>query len=477
MKTKKSKLDLSSIRTVSLLYFIIFAVFLLLLVWFLQSFLINNYYEEMRISEIRNSARMLENKYRLSDEAFETAALDISKNSGVYIRVSSTDGVNSYNFASGMPPSSIGYDYEIAAADSKLKSSDLNSVSMTTKEDDSDLYTLVSASYLNPESKDEVLYLVAPLYPVRSTVQILRSQFKLITIFALVVAVILALYLSRRLSGPIDNITKSAVELSKGNFNVKFNGGMFTETNELARTLNTASYEMQRSESYQKDLIANVTHDLKTPLTMIKSYAEMIDDLSGDDPKKRKEHLGVIISEADRLNKLVSDMLAMSRLQSGSIIMDKSKFNIVSAAEEVFSTYKYLSDQEGYKIKFTKPKATYVYGDVDKIKQVMINFISNAIKYSEDDKNIEISLKRAFSGKTIRFSVLDHGIGIPSDEIGHVWDRYYRTSANHKQSVEGSGLGLSIVKGILSLHNANYGVNSKEGEGSEFWFEMDVVKK
>ena len=477
MKTKKSKIDLSSIRTVSLLYFVIFAVFLLLLVWFLQNFLINHYYEEMRISEIRNSARMLENKYRLSNKAFETAAFDVSKNSGVYIRVSSPDGVNSYNFASGMPPSSIGYDYEIAAADSKLKSSDLNSVSITTKEDDSNLYTLVSASYLNPESKEEVLYLVAPLYPVRSTVQILRSQFQLITIFALIVAVILALYLSRRLSGPIDSITKSAVKLSKGNFNVKFNGGMFTETNELARTLNTASYEMQRSESYQKDLIANVTHDLKTPLTMIKSYAEMIDDLSGDDPKKRKEHLRVIISEADRLNKLVSDMLAMSRLQSGNITLDKSKFNIVAAAEEVFSTYKYLSDQEGYDIKFIKPKDTYVYGDVDKIKQVMINFISNAIKYSKDDKNIEISLKKAFSGKTIRFSVLDHGIGIPSDEIGHVWDRYYRTSANHKQSVEGSGLGLSIVKGILALHNANYGVNSKEGEGSEFWFEMDVVKK
>lgn len=477
MKTRKSRIDLSSIRTVSLLYFVLFAVVLLLLVWFLQNFLINNYYEEMRISEIRNSARMLENKYRMSSKAFEDAAVDVSKNSGVYIRVSSKDGVDSYNFASGIPPASIGYDYEIEAADSKLKNSDLTSVSITAKEDDSDLYTLVSASYLNPESKDEVLYLVAPLYPVRSTVQILRSQFQLITLFTLIVAVILALYLSRRLSGPIDNITKSAVELSKGNFNVKFNGGMFTETNELARTLNTASYEMQRSESYQKDLIANVTHDLKTPLTMIKSYAEMIDDLSGDDPKKRKEHLRVIISEADRLNKLVSDMLAMSRLQSGSIIMDKSKFNIVAAAEEVFATYKYLSDQEGYTIKFNKPKATYVYGDVDKIKQVMINFISNAIKYSEDNKNIEISLKRAFSGKSIRFSVLDHGVGIPSDEISHVWDRYYRTSANHKQSVEGNGLGLSIVKGILSLHNANYGVNSKEGEGSEFWFEMDVVKK
>lgn len=477
MKTKKSRFDFSSIRTVSLLYFVIFAVLLLLLVWFLQNFLINNYYEEMRISEIRTSAKMLENKYHFNRKAFNDAAVDVSKNSGVYILVSSSDGTISYNYGAGVQPVSLGYDYEISEANTNLRNSNLNSVSITTKEDDSDLYTLVYASYLNPNSKDEILYLVAPLYPVRSTVQILRSQFHLITIFSLIVAVVLALYLSRRLSGPIDNITKSAVELSKGNFNVKFNGGMFTETNELARTLNTASYEMQRSDSYQRDLIANVTHDLKTPLTMIKSYAEMINDISGDNPKKRKEHLRVIISEADRLNKLVSDMLAMSRLQSGNIILEKTKFNIVEAAEEVFETYKYLSEQDGYTIKFNKPKATYVYGDLDKIKQVMINFISNAIKYSEDNKNIEINLKKAFSGKTIRFSVLDHGVGIPADELSHVWDRYYRTSANHKQSVDGNGLGLSIVKGILSLHNANYGVTSKEGVGSEFWFEMDVVKK
>lgn len=477
MKTKKSRIDWGSIRTVSLLYFVLFAVFLLLLIWLLQNFLINNYYEEMRISETRKSARILENKYQADSGAFERAAVDISKNSGVYIRVSTPDGIKSYNAGSSMQSVSIGYDYEIDTAKIKLISSGLDSVSVMLKENDSDLYTLVYASYLNPNSQSEIMYLVAPLYPVRSTVLILRSQLELITIFALIIAVILALYLSRRLSAPIDNITNSAVELSRGNFNVKFNGGMFTETNKLARTLNTASYEMQRSDSYQRDLIANVTHDLKTPLTMIKSYAEMIDDISGDNPVKRKEHLQVIISEADRLNKLVSDMLTMSRLQSGSTPMNKKKFDIVAAAEEVFATYDYLSEQDGYKITFNKPRATYVYGDVDKIKQVMINFISNAIKYSEDNKVIEINLKRAFSARTIRFSVIDHGVGIPSDEIGHVWDRYYRTSANHKQSVEGNGLGLSIVKGILSLHNANYGVNSKEGEGSEFWFEMNIVKK
>lgn len=105
----------------------------------------------------------------------------------------------------------------------------------------------------------------------------------------------------------------------------------------------------------------------------------------------------------------------------------------------------------------------------------MTNLISNAVKYCGKDKFIKIDVKR--SGKKIRFDVIDHGDGIPSEELSHVWDRYYRTSANHERQIEGTGLGLAIVKGILSLHNADYGVKSKEGEGSDFWFEMDIIKK
>ena len=265
------------------------------------------------------------------------------------------------------------------------------------------------------------------------------------------------------------------MELSHGNYNVKFNGGMFTETNELARTLNTASYEMQKTDFYQRDLIANVSHDLKTPLTMIKSYAEMINDISGDNPEKRKEHLKVIITEADRLNKLVSDMLSASKIQSNNLELDKEIFDLVAVTEEIVATYKVLNEQDGYHIRLNKCKATYVLGDKEKIKQVLSNFVSNAIKYCGEDRVVIVDVKRI--GKKVRVDVIDHGDGIASDELSHVWERYYRTSANRNRTIEGSGLGLSIVKGILVLHNANYGVKSKVGQGSDFWFEMDTVKK
>jgi sensor histidine kinase/response regulator len=289
------------------------------------------------------------------------------------------------------------------------------------------------------------------------------------------IASMLAIIMSTWLSLPIASITKSAVQLSNGNYNVNFNGGIFTETNELARTLNKASYEMQKTDSYQRDLIANVSHDLKTPLTMIKSYAEMINDISGDNPEKRAEHLAVIIAEADRLNKLVSDMLSASRLQSNSAELNMTKFDIVKAATEVEETFEVLNQQEGYNISFNKCKTAYVYGDYDKLKQVMANLISNAIKYCGKDKYVRIELKKV--GRNVRFDVIDHGDGIAAEEISHVWERYYRTSANRNRNIEGTGLGLSIVKGILSLHNANYGVESEEGKGSDFWFELATVKK
>jgi signal transduction histidine kinase len=287
-------------------------------------------------------------------------------------------------------------------------------------------------------------------------------------------ALVLALYLSQKISIPINNITNSAVDLSKGEYNVKFEGGHFTELDALAKALNKASYEMQKTDFYQKDMIANVSHDLKTPLTMIRSYAELIQDISGDNPTKRNEHLQVIIDETNHLNAIVSDMLTMSKMQANAVSIVKVDFDLVEAANTVLTTYHIVAEQDGFTIEFNKPKSAYVNGDINKIKQVMSNLITNAIKYSGEDKVILVNIKKV--GRRVRFDVIDHGAGIPEDELTHVWERYYKTSVNHARTTEGTGLGLSIVKSILTIHNAHYGVKSKEGTGSDFWFELETVR-
>lgn len=475
MKTKRSKWDPNSIRAVSLMYFMVFAAVILLMVWFMQSFFMNTYYERMMAQEAQTTANKLGNYYSTNKDNFDEYARKAADRNGLYIRLETADSTSEYG-NSGLSQGDLPhYQFEISDAKDKLAKSSLGKISLTVPEKGNKASRLVYATYLGNRDDGNILYMIAPLYPVESTISILRSQLLYITFITLMIASMLAIIMSTWLSLPIASITKSAVQLSNGNYNVNFNGGIFTETNELARTLNKASYEMQKTDSYQRDLIANVSHDLKTPLTMIKSYAEMINDISGDNPERRAEHLAVIIAEADRLNKLVSDMLSASRLQSNSAELNMTKFDIVKAATEVEETFEVLNQQEGYNISFNKCKTAYVYGDYDKLKQVMANLISNAIKYCGKDKYVRIELKKV--GRNVRFDVIDHGDGIAAEEISHVWERYYRTSANRNRNIEGTGLGLSIVKGILSLHNANYGVESEEGKGSDFWFELATVKK
>ena len=296
-----------------------------------------------------------------------------------------------------------------------------------------------------------------------------------ITIISSLLALALALYLANRISKPIKRITNSAAEMGRGNYSVKFEGGHYTEITDLADTLTNASQELEKTDMYQKDLIANVSHDLRTPLTMIKSYAEMIRDLSGDNPVKRDAHLHVIIEEADRLNVLVDDMLNMSRMQSKKIVLERHDFDIKSAAGSLLSSYDILVEQEGYKFTFNCPRSIMINGDENKIKQVISNLINNAVKYCGKDKQVIITIKK--TGKKMRCEITDHGAGIAPDEINHVWERYYKSSTHHVRPTEGSGLGLSIVREILTLHKANYGVESTVGKGSTFWFELNTIKE
>lgn len=168
-------------------------------------------------------------------------------------------------------------------------------------------------------------------------------------------------------------------------------------------------------------------------------------------------------------------MMSQSNLQSNTIQLNKDYFDIVELAQEAYDSVAVLNQQDGYNIRFRPCKPAYVYGDKDKLSQVIHNFVSNAVKYCGESKYVCIQLKK--TSKKVSLHVIDHGVGIPKEELAHVWERYYRTSANHEREIEGSGIGLSIVRSILALHNAKYGVESSEGKGSDFWFEMPVEKK
>ncbi|MBR6472376.1 MAG: HAMP domain-containing histidine kinase [Firmicutes bacterium] len=473
----KVNFDFKSIRFRLWLYFLSTALVILALIWFLQIFFLTHYYEDMKTKEVTRVADTISMAYQHGDQGITSTIQQLSILNDYYFMMESNGKV--LLFSPDAESTKPVYTYQVMLPelrDAIANDPDRDSVSIKFATGREDYNTLAYAKLIDSAKDGEVyLYVFTPLYPVSSTVDILKDQFILVSVMALVIAFVLAILYSRRISRPIKAMTESARKLGAGNYNVNFSAKSYSEINELADTLNTAAYEMEQADIRQKDLVANVSHDLKTPLTLIKSYAEMIRDLSGNNPEKRNAHLGVIIDEADRMSNLVSDMSTVSLMSRHETTLELDHFDLVPVAAEILTSYDIYVEQQGYDFRFNAPKEAIVYADRDRISQVIANLTSNSIKYCGEDKVVILNIRR--TGKKYRVEVSDHGPGIKQEELPHVWDRYYKTSSNYVRATTGSGLGLSIVKEILTLHKADYGVVSKEGKGTTFWFELDMVKK
>ena len=472
----KIKFDAHSIKFRLWVYFAAIGMGVVGLIWFLQLFFMNNYYEEMKIREVARVASSISVSYQKDDSNLTSSIQELSISNDFYVMMESSSGLLLFEpEQESLSPVYI-YFEETPKLKSMLEKSGGKPVSFKINTGIDKYKTLAYGCRIaGSDGNAANLYIFSPLYPVSSTVSILKRQLAYVTMLTLVLAFTLAIYFANRISRPIKGITATAKEMGQGKYDVKFEGNSYSEINNLADTLNTAAYELGMADNRMKDLIANVSHDLKTPLTMIRSYAEMIQDLSGDIPEKRNAHLQVIIDETERLNHLVSDMATVSAMQTHTVTLERSIFDLTSASAAILSSYDILSEQENYNFIFNAPKECLVYGDENRIKQVIANLVNNAVKYCGEDKVIIVTIRR--SGKKYRVEVADHGPGISQEELPHVWDRYYKTSTNYVRPTEGSGLGLSIVKGILTLHHANYGVYSKVGKGTTFWFELPYMRK
>lgn len=471
----KLKLDSNSIKFKVCLYFILFAVALMLVLWLLQVLFLNTFYQSMKETKTKSVAEGIERAYDTSDlTSFAEQVAQIAGSNDMYIYITHMEGLPFLIY--GRENSSRDYTQEMLRVRNEMETKHRKSISLVLKETGTNRRTLACANRLESTDKPEMIaYIFSPLWPVSSTIEILTSQLVYVTAISLALALLMSLYLATRISTPIRSITKSAGRLAQGEYGVVFQGGHYTELNNLADTLTRASIELEKSTTLQKDLIANVSHDLRTPLTMVKSYAEMVRDLSGDNPEKRNAHLQVIIDEADRLNLLVGDMLTLSRMQSGAIVIEKTRFDIKEAVEGILLSYKLLMEESGYIVNLECPDGIIVEADPERMKQVFSNLINNALKFCGEDKTVNVMIRK--KGRKVLCQVQDHGVGIPPDELSHIWDRYYKASSNMVRSTVGSGLGLSIVKEILSLHNARYGADSTLGEGTTFWFELETAVK
>lgn len=311
--------------------------------------------------------------------------------------------------------------------------------------------------------------LTANISPVDATVLTIRTQLICVTFLMLVFALLLALLISRRISKPIIRLNNSARELARGNYGVSFDGKGYRETSELGGTLSYAAEELGKTESLRRELIANISHDLRTPLTMITGYAEVMRDLPGENTP---ENVQVVIDEANRLSTLVNDVLDLSKLEASTEELRIVRFNLTESIRAILGRAKKLTEPDGVTIRFLHGGDAWVDGDELRVSQVVYNLVGNAITYTGADKLVLV--RQQINAGRVRIEVMDTGAGIPPEKIPFIWDRYYKVEKSHRRAAVGTGLGLSIVKTILEKHRARYGVQSTAGQGSVFWFEFEI---
>jgi len=465
-------------------YLIGFCILLLGILWLLQIVLLEQFYKSIKMSEIKKvSSGIVE---YVEDDDWESVEQIASSRGDLYVELWSAELktiTSTGNFREW-------HDRALADTDKKelfekTKSSNDSIIRKYTDDTQNPFdrrpmvrESIIYAAQITSSTYGEALLMVsAEITPLNATVETLRIQLGYISVIMLILSIGLSFLISKRVAKPIMQLNNSAMELGKGKYNTTFDGKGYKEIRELSDTLTHAASELGKTETLRRELIANVSHDLRTPLTLITGYSEMIRDFPEENTT---ENMQVIIDESERLTVLVNDMLDLSKMQAGSMKMHFTIINITQVVESIIYRIRKLYEPESYDICFTYEEEIYVQADSLRISQVIYNLLINAISYSGDAKKIIIY--QEIRNDIVKIQIIDNGCGIPENELTHVWDRYYKAGkSNHKtnsHSHEGSGIGLSIVKSILEQHkNAEFGVVSQVGKGSNFWFSFPISKE
>ncbi len=310
-----------------------------------------------------------------------------------------------------------------------------------------------------------LVVLISRLEPISSLTEVFSIILIAVTATMLLFSIIASLFVSKGISKPILRLSNSAKLLAKGNYDIVFEGGGCQEITQLSETLNSTARELSKLDQLRREFIANISHDLRTPLTMIGGYGEMMRDIPGEN---NEENIQVIIDEAKRLTKLVNDTLDLSKLQSGSYNLRPNIFSITENAKDIVSQFDKLSAGTA-NVSFEGKREVFVNADESLINEAIYNLVSNAVSHSGD--NVSVVVRQTVSGGNVRISVADSGPGIAPEDLEGIWERY------RKGSGSGTGLGLAIVRAAMLLNGGGYGVKSTLGKGSEFWIELPTYEK
>ncbi len=455
----------SSLQTKALFYLITFNIVILILLWFCEISIFDIHYEKAQIGILNETVSRVKNTEK---EDMDNTLHEIVYNNDICIAVTdSSNYIATYNI-------------KMNGCGLSSKNSSIQEMMLSFIDSDEEMKSYefvnedkqVQALLYGVKYDESYIFIYSNLKDLSSVTQIIKRQILYICIIGLFIAIIMSIFLASKITDPITKITKKAKKLGSGDYSVKFDESDITEIDELATTLTQAKNELAKTDELRRDLMANVSHDLKTPLTMIKAYAEMIRDISHKNKEKMNEHLEIIIDETDRLTLLVNDILDLSLMQSRETELKLEKFDLCETIHTILGRYQIIKETEKYKFEINIPEKALVKADKKKIEQVIYNLINNAINYTGDDKIVKIKVTKQL--RSFLVEITDTGKGIKKEEIPYIWDKYYKKEKKHQRNVISTGLGLSIVKQVLEHHHFEYGVKSTPKKGSTFYFKIKI---
>ena len=457
-------------------YLAVFFLFIIALLWVCQVVFMNDFYRAVTVSHMKRDAGRIETVLKNGGNP-DSAVYDASMGSAVCVSVyeikdgrgklvSQAHVKNGCRVHGSMSKEWLNDEY------AKTRGAGGKNLVEAYGEVD-EYYTGYLLYTVIAESGDRSYYIImdADAYLSDSTAATVTVQLTMITVILLIGAAIFAIVISRKITRPVSELSREAEELAVGDYKVSFTRSDIEELNRLGGALDYAATELERSSVMKQELIANITHDLRTPLTMISGYSELMRDIPGE---VTPENLQVIIDESARLSALVSDVLEVSKAQNGALSLNLTQFCITDAVKNIVVRYNEMMRGRGYSVEFESDGASVMTkGDETKLMQAFCNLLGNALNFTGECGRVTV--KQIIRDNMCRIEVTDFGMGIPADELQSIWDRYYRARDRHNKGVPGSGLGLSIVKHIMLAHDISFGVSSTPDVGSTFWFEVEII--
>ncbi|HOA30381.1 MAG TPA: ATP-binding protein [Clostridia bacterium] len=294
-------------------------------------------------------------------------------------------------------------------------------------------------------------------------------------LLALVLSVILSFSFAWAFTKPMDKIRNVTLELAKGNYEVKTDVSQDDEIGDVAKAvdilserLNEASREREKLDKMRKDFVANISHELRTPVTVIRGSVEALHDKVVTEPKQVEEYFSHLLAESIYLQRLVNDLLDLSRLQNADFSLNKEEVNLLSIVHESVRSARRLCTEKDISINFESDMDVEVInGDFDRLRQMILIILDNAIKFSSTGSTIDITYRNFI------LSITDHGEGIREEDLPYIFDRFYKM--RDEKNKEGTGLGLAIAKQIALRHDIAVTVDSKENEYTTFSFDFSNI--